>query len=68
VDRQSGTILFCEPHSKKKVTVLITPEINKLLDRAKELCGQGEYVITTRKDTRYTSEGFRAVWQRFLAK
>jgi site-specific recombinase XerD len=70
IDREAGTILFRETRKQKRKTtvVLITPEIEKLLGRAKELCSNSVYVVTTNRDMAYTSEGFRALWQRFLEK
>ncbi len=68
VDNQTGTILFRDTRTKKKVPVHITPEIQELLDRAKKICGGFEYVVTTKQGHRYTGEGFRAMWQRFLRK
>jgi len=66
VDYQAGTILFRHHRSKKKITVPITPEIAKLLDRARKMCGESEYVVTSRMNTRYTNDGFRSTWQYFL--
>jgi integrase len=62
-------ILFRHTKTDKKVSVPITPKIAETL----HACGwrsknRGEYVINTRKGKPYTSEGFRACWQRTMKK
>jgi integrase len=62
-------ILFRNPKTGKKVTVEIKPKIADLLTE----CGwksrpRPEYVINTRFGHPYTSEGFRACWQRTMQK
>jgi len=62
-------ILFRHPKTGKKVSVPITPKIAETL----HACGwrskdRGEYVINTRTGKPYTSEGFRACWQRTMKK
>lgn len=56
----------------KKLAITITPALEKALDRCWQLPngGQegGEYVITRKQGGRYTSEGFRACWQRVAKK
>lgn len=66
-------ILFRDPKVRKKgrrkVEVEITPEIRKVLDECKGLSKNSEYVISKRRGGgRYTSEGFRAIWQRMMKK
>lgn len=68
VHQQTNEIFFRSAHTKKKVEVRIRPKTKELLARAKELCGTGQYVITTRAGKRYTSEGFRAMWKRWMTK
>lgn len=68
VHQQTNKILFRSAHTKKKVEVPITPKIRELLAQAKELCGAGGYVITSRLGDAYSSEGFRAMWQRRMTK
>jgi integrase len=68
VNRKEQTILFRETHSNRVVRTVITPAINKLLERAKELCPNGETLISTKDGDRYTDEGFRALFQRFLVR
>jgi integrase len=62
-------IRFRHPRTGKKVEVPITAKIAQTLVE----CGRGrpkrgEYVITTRKGFPYTSEGFRACWQRVMKR
>jgi hypothetical protein len=61
-------VLFRDSKTKQKVEVEITPELRAVLDRCKALAGDSDYVITTLRPRgrRYTSEGFRASWQRLM--
>ena len=68
VNDRRGVIQFRQDATGKRVAVAITPEIRRLLDEAKKLCGQGEFVILSRKGKKYTGAGFRAVWQRLMRK
>lgn len=54
----------------KKLIVTLSPSLKAVLERARRLTPQipREYVLRTRKGTRYTSEGFRAGWQRIMRK
>jgi len=65
---QDMMILFTQAKTGKRLAVQITPAVEAVLDRCWKLPNRGEYVIGTRKGTRYTSEGFRAVWQRTQRK
>lgn len=52
----------------KKLAVEISPEVEKVLDRA-WLTGPHwprEYVIRTKWGARYSEDGFRAMWQRYM--
>lgn len=66
VHRQTNKIVFRAVKGKKynRVEIDLTPKLNELLARAKELCGDSEYVVTNREHEPYTSAGFRAMWQR----
>jgi integrase len=68
INDEEGTILFRHRITRKKVTVMITPELRAVLDRAKQRSGKSQYLVTTRLGTPYTSEGIRAMWQRFLQR
>lgn len=56
----------------KRLAIGIDAELEKLLDECWRLpkggCDGGEYVITRKIGNRYTSEGFRALWQRTINK
>jgi integrase len=68
VNDTDGTILFRHHVTRKKIAVPITPEMRALLDRARKQSAKSEYVVSTSKGTRYTGEGFRAMWQRLMKK
>lgn len=50
--------------------VLFTDRLHAVINQARLLIPQlpREYVIRTEKGRRYTSEGFRAIWQRYMSK
>ena len=54
----------------KRLAIGIDKELEALLDECWKLprggCNGGEYLITRRCGGRYTSEGFRALWQRTM--
>jgi integrase len=51
----------------KKLAILISPEVEKVLDRAWLMHPHWprEYVIRTKHGERYTEDGFRSMWQRY---
>lgn len=61
-------ILFTQSKTGKRLAVQITPAVEAVLDKCWQLPGGGKdggpYVITRRCGGKYTSEGFRALWQR----
>lgn len=69
VDNSAGTISFRNPkvkdEDKKKEVVFITPEIEELLRRA-ERFDHKRYVVPNTFGDKYTSQGFRTQFQRFL--
>lgn len=56
----------------KRLAIGIDKELEGLLDECWNLpkggCDGGEYIITRRCGGRYTSEGFRALWQRTMRR
>lgn len=56
----------------KRLAIAITPDLEKALDQCWQLpnggAAGGEYVLVTRQGRPYTSEGFRACWQRTIKK
>jgi integrase len=65
VDRAAGKISFRQTKTGKRLGVRITPAVSALLERCENLQPSGEYVIRRRDGNRYTSDGFRAIWQRY---
>lgn len=61
-------VLFTQSKTGKRLAVEITPAVETVLDKCWALPGGGKdggpYVITRKCGGRYTSEGFRALWQR----
>lgn len=50
----------------KRLAIEVSPDLERVLDQCWQLPKRGEYVITRRCGGRYTSEGFRALWQRTI--
>lgn len=65
VDRVAGKISFRQAKTGKRLGVRISPVLAEILDRCENLTPAGEYVIRRRDGNRYTSDGFRAIWQRY---
>lgn len=65
-------IHFVQGKTGKRIGMRIGPKLEKVLDECWMLPGGGkdggEYVITRKIGGRYTSEGFRALWQRTIGK
>lgn len=55
--------------TRKRLAIGIDAELEKILDDCWQLPHGGqEWVLPTKKGSRYTSEGFRACWQRVMKK
>ena len=58
--------------TSKRLAIEVTPELEAVLDQCWQLNGGGhtgsEYIVPTRTGKPYTSEGFRACWQRVRVK
>lgn len=63
-------ITFKQGKTGKKLRVLMSPALADVLARAKALLPNipRVYVLRGRRGEKYTSEGFRAVWQRAMSK
>jgi integrase len=65
VDRVAGKISFKQAKTGKRLAVRLTPAVEKILAECETHGPSGEYVIRRRDGNRYTSDGFRAIWQRY---
>jgi integrase len=65
VDREMGRVHFKQSKTGKRIGVKITVGLNLLLKMCERMAPMGEYVIRRRDGQRYTSDGFRAIWQRY---
>jgi integrase len=56
--------------TRKRLAIRVTPKLEKVLDECWMLKNGGhqgsEFILPTKKGRRYTSEGFRAGWQRCM--
>ncbi len=65
VDRVMGRIHIKQSKTGKRIGVKITRRLGRLLKLCDRMAPMGEYVIRRRDGRRYTSDGFRAIWQRY---
>ena len=65
---QKDAIIFYEPRSDKPIEVPRTPEMDVVLAGCKKRSPNSEYVISRRNGEPYTSNGFRAIWQRLMRR
>jgi integrase len=65
VDRVMMRIRFRQSKTGKRIGVKITPAVDALLEQCRDMAPPGEHVIRRRDGNRYTSDGFRAIWQRY---
>ena len=64
-----GMELHCEQSKTgKRLAIEISPDLEKVLDRCWQLKNRDRYVLCRRDGNRYTSEGFRAMWQRAMRR
>lgn len=50
--------------TSKRMAIRVTPDLEKVIDQCWELPRRSDYILTKRWGGPYTSEGFRASWQR----
>jgi integrase len=65
-DLKGGEVHVHQSKTGKRLAIEITPELKRVFGRCWMLPNRSEYVITNKRGTRYTSEGFRALWQRTI--
>lgn len=65
VDHGMGRIHFKQSKTGKRLGVKITKKLRRVLQLCARMAPAGEYVIRRRDGQRYTSDGFRAIWQRY---
>jgi integrase len=68
IDRSKNTIRIHQSKTGKRLAIRITPTLSAVLERCAALTPEGEYVIRRRDGHRYTSDGFRAIWQRYMRR
>lgn len=69
---KNGAIHIQQSKTEKRLAIRLSPELKKILGKCWMLPKGGkdgsEYVLVQRDGTRYTSDGFRAMWQRCVRK
>lgn len=65
-DLKDGHVHVHQSKTGKRLAIEITPDLKRIFGKCWLLPNRGEYVITRRQGGRYTSEGFRALWQRTI--
>lgn len=69
-DIQDNALVLRQGKTGKRLAIEINPELEAVLDQCWLLPGSGstggDYILPTRTGKPYTSEGFRACWQRVM--
>jgi integrase len=65
-DLKGGEVMVQQGKTGKRLAIEISPDLKRIFGKCWLLPNRGEYVITRRCGGRYTSEGFRALWQRTI--
>lgn len=65
-DLRGGEIHISQGKTGKRLAIEISPELKRIFGKCWMLPNRSEYVITRKCGGRYTSEGFRALWQRTI--
>jgi len=61
-----GYVHLQQGKTGKRLAIQLTPELKRIFGKCWLLPNRGEYVITREMGGRYTSAGFRALWQRTI--
>jgi integrase len=65
-DIKNGEVHIYQSKTGKRLAIEITPDLKRIFGKCWMLPNRDEYVITRKMGGRYTSEGFRALWQRTI--
>jgi integrase len=65
-DLRDGYVHLQQGKTGKRLAIEITPDLKRVFGRCAMLPNRSEYVIPNKFGTCYTSEGFRACWQRTI--
>jgi integrase len=68
-DIKGNAIHVRQSKTGKRLAILLSRDLKKVLGKCLELGSpEREYVLITRRGNRYTSDGFRAMWQRSMRR
>lgn len=67
-DIKGMEIHVCQGKTGKRLAIEITPDVEAVLDKCWQFENRGEYVLGTIRGGRFSSQGFRAMWQRTMNK
>lgn len=65
-DLKEGCVNLQQGKTGKRLAIEISPDLKRIFGKCWLLPNRAEYVITRKQGGRYTSEGFRALWQRTI--
>jgi integrase len=65
-DLKDGYVNLQQGKTGKRLAIEITPDLKRVFGKCWMLPNRGEYVISRTMGGRYTSEGFRALWQKTI--
>lgn len=67
-DIRDGELHVNQSKTGKRLAIELSMDVKRILGKCWALPNRGEYVITRKVGGRFTSEGFRAQWQRTINK
>lgn len=67
-DIKNGELHVYQSKTGKRLAIELGLDVKRILGKCWMLPNRGEYVITRKMGGRYTSEGYRALWQRSINK
>lgn len=65
-DIKNGELHVYQAKTGKRLAIELSIDVKRILGKCWMLPNRGEYVITRKMGGRYTSEGYRALWQRCI--
>lgn len=68
VDEKKGLISFRNPKSHVRDEISISPKLQAALTDCKRTAVGKTYVVARKDGQRYTGDGFRAMWQRYMRR
>jgi integrase len=65
-DIKNGELHVYQSKTGKRLAIELTPDVKRIFGKCWMLPNRDEYVVTRKMGGRYSSEGYRALWQRTI--